>query len=779
MQQFAFASIAPRTIAWLIRDRELERFEQVIQYNCAMLGGYFNIFIPLLDQNSISEEYQRFLIDYDPDFIVLPPHMESANLIQFLSRLYPFAIISWADISNIATLDPWSGGSGISATVDRISSPEKEPWIKTYVAVADKTNASANLFALVACGDVMPREPMWNVMDDDASLDATGHRETFLFPLLASGHTSDSVMTHVEENRGIVLAPNRTQLRACIAEEYQFPLDDPLQMLDVCCSLQDRLMSRSFIGLTARYSKEGTARRTYEYKGKDTPSVIILVTEEFQLPEAILFWNLRASGFIVAWVPCSALEKNPAEFTGWLESDYKGLRYAYMKGKGRDIVFACSNEEQPHVQKVIEAMQVHRKRDIQRPHWRVDTFPDLVFYDYVRPVLQEERVLVVQENSQCSFMPKLPEGDLIRGEYTITLEWNGLMTPRNQALVKQGISPETLSIFSDRRIARFRVTKNRYLKIQVSEEKPVLFNNPSIEEIVEVLFSCGGFPQIEQSSTAKYHLNFIHRAGALERATYYLANSPYKELLQILSDNKEKNQYGWILDEPSKRRVVHHLHLYQILGEEIPPETTAYFKTISDVLPKIVIDLLKRNLLERGVLLRCTSCGYKSLYPIEHVGQQFECARCFTTQVYESNPLWLYKLPEVVFQGFEHNMQVPLLALRYLMQTSKHAFEWLPDSNISWYEQEREQSRNIDLICLCDGKLYIGEAKSNNEIDNKQFSFYEEVCKKVEIDGIIFATSQTEWGRGTRDRIRNVKKWFKREVMTLTQKDLFPNIERR
>jgi len=72
-----------------------------------------------------------------------------------------------------------------------------------------------------------------------------------------------------------------------------------------------------------------------------------------------------------------------------------------------------------------------------------------------------------------------------------------------------------------------------------------------------------------------------------------------------------------------------------------------------------------------------------------------------------------------------------------------------------------------------------GIQKGNNEIDNKQFSFYEEVCKKVEIDGIIFATSQTEWGRGTRDRIRNVKKWFKREVMTLTQKDLFPNIERR
>jgi hypothetical protein len=95
-----------------------------------------------------------------------------------------------------------------------------------------------------------------------------------------------------------------------------------------------------------------------------------------------------------------------------------------------------------------------------------------------------------------------------------------------------------------------------------------------------------------------------------------------------------------------------------------------------------------------------------------------------------------------------------------------------------WYEQGKEQFRNIDLICLCDGKLYIGEAKSSNEIDNKQFSFYEEICKRVQVDGIVFATSQMEWGRGTRDRIRNLKTWFNGEVMTLTKKELFPNVER-
>ncbi len=69
MQQFALASIFPRTIAWLIRDGELERLEQIIFYNSAMLGGYFNVFIPLTEKDEISEDYQQFLIDYDPDFV--------------------------------------------------------------------------------------------------------------------------------------------------------------------------------------------------------------------------------------------------------------------------------------------------------------------------------------------------------------------------------------------------------------------------------------------------------------------------------------------------------------------------------------------------------------------------------------------------------------------------------------------------------------------------------------------------------------------------------------
>lgn len=777
MQQFALASLYPRTIAWLIRDGELERLEQIIFYNSAMLGGYFNIFIPLTEQDEISEEYQCFLADYDPDFVVLPPHAESIN-ISGLSRLtHPFSFVFWENIGGIVTLDPWSGGGGWSVTVGRQLPSEKELLAGTYVAVADEMKPGESLLALVACGDVMPREPMWNVMDNDAYLSATGHREAFLSPLLRAGYSPDSAQAHVDSDENIISAPDRYQLQNCIAEEHQFPLNDSVQILRACCSLQMTGMYNSFIGLTAKHKKRGSVERTYEHRGKDTPSVVILVTDEFQFHDALLYWNLRASGFTVAWISYAGLQSNKAGVVSWLESDYQGIYYAYMVGKGGDIVFACQDGKQSQLQKIVGNLY-KQKKDKNRRNWRVEPFSYFIFYDYIRPSLQVDRVLMLEQGTMYSFLPKLPE-NIFSGEYTLKLEWDGLMMPRHETLIQKEISNEVLLIFpfvkDSPPIPRYRIAKDRFLKMQISQEKPVTFNKPSFEQVVSLLFHNGGFPQIEQSNTAKYHLNFIRRAGGLAAAANYLANAPFKDLLSLLADNKSKDQHGWVISEPSKRRVLNHLHLYQSLARRMPTETIEYFKTISDELPEEVVDLLKKELLERGFLLKCLSCGYRSWYPAGNVGQHFQCSRCFETQVYESNPLWLYKLPEVIFQGFEDNMQVPLLTLQYLKRTSNHTFEWLPDSNVFWRENGKQLSGNIDVICLRDGKLYVGEAKSNNDIEAEQFSFYEHICKSVDIDGAVFATSQMSWNKGTQTRIENLKAWFKGHVVILTKKELYPS----
>lgn len=781
MEQFALASVYPRSIAWLIRLDEWERLEEIIKYNCAMVGGYFNVFIPLTDEDTLSEKYQRFLIDYDPDLVVMAPGQKPESLNALFTQLHPFAVIPWADVSQVAIFDPWSGRSGANVTLGAAEVLRKEnSSIQAFVAIADDKYPDTSRLALVACGDVRPREPMWEVWDGDKSLDATGYREMFLTKLLKSDFDRSYLIEAYQDEEGnIIPAADRYQLSDMIKEENKFPLFNGVEILKTCCRLQhDANVYQSFVDLTALHKKSGTPSRRQQRR--DVPALVILVSDNFGLEEAILFWNLRASGFFVSWLSFPEVESNTDALIKWLDSDSGGVFYSWIIA-GSNIVFALGDDNFARREAMFE--NILQKRQEKVPDWHIVTYDQIIFYDYTRPYIRQERVSVVESARKYTFIPKLPLPDRT-GIYTVELEWNGLMLPSNGAIVSNLVSSETIKGFllrNGRRVneeplafPRFRLTTKRYLEAQIGSEEPVTFKKPSSEKVVETLFATAGFSRIELSNTARYHRIFLERIGGLEKSQHYLADTPYRELLELLSDNSDKRKIGWILLKPSERRVLNHLQLWNALGKMIPLETKAYFNTISDLLPEEALDLLERGILERGFVLRCTTCSYRSWYPVEHIGQTFECARCFQKQVYQSNPLWLYKLPEVIFQGFNDNMQVPLLALHSLQRKSQRCFEWVPDSNVYWTEGGNEVKRNLDILCISDGKFHIGETKSNDEIERDQFSFYVDICRRVAIDGIVFATSKPRWGRATLQRIEQLKTQFKGEVIVLTGHDLYP-----
>ncbi|HLX56602.1 MAG TPA: hypothetical protein VKR83_06235 [Ktedonobacteraceae bacterium] len=779
MEQFALASVYSRSIAWLIRLDEWERFEEIIKYNCAMVGGYFNVFIPLAEEDTLSEQYQRFLIDYDPDLIVMAPDQKPESLDTLHSYLHSFAVIPWVSISEVAELDPWSGGSGINATLGADVAFNSS---QSFVAVADDKYPDTSRLALVACGDVEPREPMWHKMDEVVSLNATGYREMFLMRLLKSEFDErhlDLVGTHLDEEGNIIAAPDRYKLSDIVKEEHTFPLVSRTERLETCCTLQHHTRtSQSFIGLTGPYKRSGTPLR--KQRRRETSGLVILISDNFGLEEGILFWNLRASGFFVSWLSFAEIKSDTDELIKWLESDYGGGFYSLVSG-GLDIVFSSRDDSLANLEVFFENLL--RKRQGEFPNWHIVTYDEIVFYDYIRPYIRQERVSIVESAGKYIFIPKLPLSST--GIYIVTLEWDGLMLPPDSTIVSSLVSSEIVKGFlphfrNGRRVTeepvilpRFRFTIGRYLAAQISSEEPVTFKKPSSEKVIEKLFTAAGFSRIELSSTARYHRIFLERIGELEKIQQYMVASPYRELLDLLSDNSDKRKTGWILPKPSERRALNHLQLWSALGKAIPLETKAYFDTISDILPEEALDLLERGILERGFVLRCTTCSYHSWYPVEHVGQTFECIRCLQTQIYRSNPLWLYKLPEVIFQGFNDNMQIPFLALYYLKHKSQHCFEWVSDSDVYWVDNGNEIHKNVDILCLCDGKFYIGEAKSNDEIDRDQFSFYEDICRRVAIDGIVFATSKPQWKRATVQRIEQLKTQFDGEVLMLTEHDLY------
>jgi hypothetical protein len=622
-------------------------------------------------------------------------------------------------------------------------------------------------------------------MDEDLYYDANGYRERFLRQLLKPEYKRREAGSFMDEEDQIRAAPDRYRLATLIAEDNAFPLSGATDILEECYSLQHNLFSSSsFINLTARYNKNQTAPLTPRHSPPGTTvEMVILVSDNFDLEEAVLFWNLRADGTYVAWLQFSQFEDNLDAIVKWLGSDYGGLYYSLVKSLA-SIVFSSRPADLPRLQVLVAELETRRQRNYLE--YEVKSSTELIAYARTRPYELREYLTVTQERLKYIFIPAVPE-DITPGEHAITLMWDELMIPRSTSLVGSSTavkpvrfytqSNNHLIVLGDVQTSYSRITKDRFVRLHISGFNPkdlIEFSKASTDQLIKALFDEGGFLRVELSSTARYHQNFVDRANGLEEAARYIATPPYRDLLELLSDNTQRNKRGWILDKPDKRRVLHHIDLRHMLNSATPSETQRYFDTVSDILPGEAIELLEKGLLERGFVLGCSTCSYRAWYPAEHVGQTFECSRCFQKQVCTSNPLWLYKLPEVIFLGFAaDNMQVPLLTLRYLQRQSQHYFEWVPDSNVYESANQNKPSGNIDVLCLSDGRLYIGEAKSNDRIEVEQLSFYEDVCKRVAVDGIVFATSMPHWSRGTLDHIERLRATFGGEVLVLTSKDLY------
>jgi hypothetical protein len=232
--------------------------------------------------------------------------------------------------------------------------------------------------------------------------------------------------------------------------------------------------------------------------------------------------------------------------------------------------------------------------------------------------------------------------------------------------------------------------------------------------------------------------------------------------------NADTALLGWLLKNP-KRRAMHQLAIHDAIN-------TSGVKTddslgTSEVLPVEARHLITLQLLERGFQLSCSICSAKLWYRAEDVGQAFTCQRCYENQRLISNPHWLYKLPEVIFQFFEHDAEVPLLALSALHRRSTQYFQFVLDSEL-FRKLGDKNGQNIDFACLSDGKLFIGEAKSINEIGSQQIRFYQHIGSRVPIDGIVFATTATEWNASTLERIDGLKADFLGEVLSITRSEL-------
>ena len=144
----------------------------------------------------------------------------------------------------------------------------------------------------------------------------------------------------------------------------------------------------------------------------------------------------------------------------------------------------------------------------------------------------------------------------------------------------------------------------------------------------------------------------------------------------------------------------------------------------------------------------------------EHV-KTFRCKRCARTQrilsrnsIGQGDLAWYYALDEITFQGLSSNMRTPILVLDKLRRGSR-VFSYTEELEFR-KEGQPLPMIEIDVCCICDGCLTLGEVKTSNRIEGggkkeaKSLGKYREAANLLGARRFILATSAT-WSSQTKE----------------------------
>lgn len=274
---------------------------------------------------------------------------------------------------------------------------------------------------------------------------------------------------------------------------------------------------------------------------------------------------------------------------------------------------------------------------------------------------------------------------------------------------------------------------------------------PSAYNIFELIFQRNGY-QTTFSDKGIFALTTISKFGSLSALANFAVTTKGRVFNRYILDEKlNPTDGGLFLSD--KRWYLNFQSFKELLRDDITVSTLIYY-------------LLGISVLHRGLIFKCELCKNTDWYSTSEITTEFQCKRCSLKQtplrfhsLNQTEPIWYYKLDEVVYQAIRHNSIVPIIALNSLMQSSK-AFDYCPELELRDLKIG-EQSLEIDICCIQDGKLIIGEAKtadclaSTAKEENRAITKYYELAEKIGASQVVFATAKEKWQARTVERIVN------------------------
>jgi hypothetical protein len=210
-------------------------------------------------------------------------------------------------------------------------------------------------------------------------------------------------------------------------------------------------------------------------------------------------------------------------------------------------------------------------------------------------------------------------------------------------------------------------------------------------------------------------------------------------LKEYLKDNHDKEAKGCFLSS-DRRRYLDLVGITTILQDDRDGAAT------------LLDALLGKQLLYRGLILKCMYCRNADWFRLGEIDDGFRCRRCRHDQpilirqtLEQIEPSWYYQLDEIVYQGLRNDVSVPLLPLDVLRRRAG-SFLYTEELTISDIAQT-QPCIEIDLCCIADGILTSGEAKVGKKVENggkaerRALDKYKQICQRLSARRFVLATS--------------------------------------
>lgn len=294
---------------------------------------------------------------------------------------------------------------------------------------------------------------------------------------------------------------------------------------------------------------------------------------------------------------------------------------------------------------------------------------------------------------------------------------------------------------------------------------------PDAFQMFEHLFQLEGYVT-SPSDKGFYARDTIEKFGDLATVAMLLRPNATREMLLKFLDHIKPAQgvrdEGSVLND--RRRYMNLPAVSKLLGNGAAAQ-------------KMIEVLLSAHVLHRGFIFKCKFCRNADWFALDEVSQTFKCKRCGRIQGISSanywydsyEPGWFYKLDEIVYQFLRHNGYVALLALDHLRGKTEESFLYTPDVELTKHGAT-EASMELDILCVTDGAMMIGEAKKEDRLGNSKrheietIKAYNRSAEQLGADALVFATFADKWSSNTEKNIRdNVSA---RQVILLTRTEL-------